>query len=146
MSESNPPHDAKTARLKSIATIVASLAALVTALGAYFKPTDHSVTKSSYEELTSVLKGISDQVDKDHEDLTELRGYVEGVIAGKSIPATVVQPVAGALPATSASVAKPAVSMTPTVIIQAPSRPAATVAKAPPVGFDTVMQRASSKK
>jgi hypothetical protein len=58
---------------------IAAAAALVTALGAFFKPPDHSVTKTAYETLSSGIKDLSDEQKRDHEDLVRLRGYMDGL-------------------------------------------------------------------
>ena len=89
-SESDPPKDVHASRLKSLGTLVAAVAALVTATGAYFKPQDHSVNKASYEELSKVIKDLSDESDKNHDDIVALRGYLEGVSRNSGpLPVTV---------------------------------------------------------
>lgn len=139
-AESDPPKDAKAARLKYLGTLVAATAALVTAFGAYFKPQDHSVNKASYEELTKVLKEVSDQAEKNHDDIVALRGYVEGTLASKPAPIPVLEQDAGAAPRDAGQAV---------AYVQIPSKPppppvhSSPKPPAPPP-FDTIVQQ--SKK
>jgi hypothetical protein len=59
--------------------VIAAMAALVTALGAFFKPPDHSVTKTAYDTISVGMKQIADEQRLDHDDIVKLRGYLEGL-------------------------------------------------------------------
>jgi hypothetical protein len=144
-SDSDPPKDVHASRLKSLGTLIASVAALVTATGAYFKPQDHSVNKATYEELTKSIKELSDVSEKNHDDIVALRGYVEGQASKNSGPFPVtVQSDAGSpalgrsgdAGATVAFVQVPSSRPPPPVL--APPRPP------PPQSFDTLVKQ--SKK
>lgn len=147
-SESDPPKDVHASRLKSLGTLIAAIAALVTATGAYFKPQDHSVNKASYEEITKTLKEMSDQTDKNHDDIVALRGYMEGVAASRSAPLPVTfPPDAGA--ATPHVLSSPSASTTVAYVQLPPKPPPPPVHTAArpqdPPSFDAVVQKASKK-
>ena len=155
MSESENPKDPQTSRLKGLATVIAASAALATALGAYFKPTDHSATRASYEELSKVMKDMATQADKDHDELVKLGGFVEGLSraqGGVSMPVAVPAPIPA--PVTSSSskpvvlkvgVAKPAVTSM-VALGDMPPPPVETAQRAAkvPEAFDMVLLK--SKK
>lgn len=90
----------KTSILKGWATVIASLAALVTAISALLKPPQEPAAKAAYETLAVVVKENSEQNAKNHDDIENLRNFLEGYTRGNgSTPAAVVD--AGA-PAPSA--------------------------------------------
>lgn len=62
--------------MRSSAILIASVVALLTSAGAFFKPQDHSVTQASYEELSKSLQALTDQQQKNHDDLVALRAYM----------------------------------------------------------------------
>jgi len=141
-SKSDPPKDIHASRLKYLGTLVAAVAALVTALGAYFKPQDHSVNKASYEELSKVIKDLSDESDKNHDDIVALRGYVEGAVTRNSGPLPIVVQDAG-----SASASRDAGAQTAFVQLP-PPRPVPSIRTGQrpptPANFDSLVQQ--SKK
>jgi len=72
--ESHAP--SRGANIRSWAIMVASIAALLTSVGAIFKPQDHSVTQQGYEEITKSLQAVTTQQQQTHDDLIALRTYV----------------------------------------------------------------------
>lgn len=154
MAESDPPKDVHASRLKSLGTLIAALAALVTATGAYFKPQDHSVSKVTYEELTKSIKELSDEGDKNHDDIVALRGYIEGTLAKRSeaIPVTVQSADGGAPTAFPMGLRMSSDAGTTVAVVQLPSiRPPPPVSTGqmrppPPQSFDSLVQKANAKK
>jgi hypothetical protein len=141
-SESDPPKDVHASRLKSLGTLIAAVAALVTAVGAYFKPQDHTVNKASYEELSKVIKELSDESDKNHDDIVALRGYVEGAVTRNSGPLPVtIQDAGVTAPARDAGAQVAFVQLPPPRPL--PSAHAVQRPPAPP-NFDSLVQQ--SKK
>jgi hypothetical protein len=145
MAESDPPKDVHASRIKSVGTLVAAIAALIAALGAWFKPQDQSINKATYEELSKVLKELADAQDKNHDDIVALRGYVEGTVAKNSGPIPVTSAADGgattatllrdAGPAPIAFVQMPA-PRTPPPPVHSQARPA------PPEDFNSLAQKA----
>ncbi len=72
--------------LKGWAAIIASIAALVTAVGAILKPTDTSATKATYETLSKAVKDNSEAAARNHDDLVALRAYMEGMRQSQIVP------------------------------------------------------------
>jgi hypothetical protein len=141
-SKSDPPKDVHASRLKYLGTLVAAVAALVTAVGAYLKPQDHSVNKASYEELSKVIKELSDESEKNHDDIVALRGYVEGAVSRNSGPLPVTVQDAG-----SASLSRDAGTAFAYVQLPPPSPlPSVRSGQRPPAppNFDSLVQQ--SKK
>jgi len=58
---------------------IAAVAALITAMGAFFKPQDHSVTKTAYDTLSASITQIAEGQKRDHDDVVALRGYLDGL-------------------------------------------------------------------
>jgi len=148
-SKSDPPKDVHASRLKYLGTLVAALAALVTALGAYFKPQDHSVNKASYEELSKVIKDLSDESDRNHDDIVALRGYLEGQLARNAAP----MPVTPALTdAGSTATARPLDAGAPIAYVQLPEPRAplptthANARPPAPPNFDSIVKQSQGKK
>jgi len=65
--------------LKGWATIIAAVAALITSVVSAVKPQDTSVTKNAYVTLSSSISKLSDAEQKNHEDIANLRGYLDGI-------------------------------------------------------------------
>ncbi len=136
------PGDVHASRLKSLGTLVAAMAALVAAIGSWFKPQDQSVNKASYEALSASMKDLSDQVDKDHDEIVALRGYTEGALRMVSAPASSVS-AAGTKDAGQSTVTLHAVG----VIEPASSSRRALDVRPPrsaPPSFQDVMQKAKN--
>jgi hypothetical protein len=81
-SESEPPPSGKSAKmvkLKAWASVITSMAALVASLGAFLKACDHTLTQNAYNTLSDNITKLSDEQQKNHEDLLSLRGYLDGL-------------------------------------------------------------------
>jgi hypothetical protein len=89
------PKDVHSSRIKSVATLVAAITALITALGAYMKPQDNSVNKESYETLSGIIVQLSEQNQKNHDDITALRGYVEALARNTPVTIATIDSVGG---------------------------------------------------
>jgi len=63
-------------QIRSWAIFIAAIASFFTAIAAYVKPEDRSVTKQSYEELSTALSAMADQNQKNHDDIVALRTYL----------------------------------------------------------------------
>jgi len=92
----------KPAILKGWATVIASVAALVTAISALLKTPAEPAAEASYKTLAAAVKENSEQSAKNHDDLLNLRNYMEGYIRADR-PAASAEP-----PAPVASTSAPA--------------------------------------
>jgi len=72
----------KTSILKGWAAVIASVAALVTAIGALLKTPKEPAAEAAYETLSAAVKNNSEQSAKNHDDVENLRNYLEGYIRG----------------------------------------------------------------
>lgn len=129
--------------IRSWAILVASLAGLATAIGAWVKPQDHTVAQQSYEELAKRLDAVADQQQKTHDDLVAMRTYM----AQKSGEVFVLP--SQSTQTTEGTVLRPLVRTSPSA--SSPLVPAASVKPPdiqpfvraePPPSFDHVLQRA----
>lgn len=82
-SDSTPP-DPKAQRLKSWANIIATTAALLTAVAAIFKPQDQTVSRNTYEQLKTAIEQTQQDVKQNHDDMVALHNYLAGYYAGNS--------------------------------------------------------------
>ncbi len=69
-------HGKAGAKIRSIAILIASVAALITSIGAFFRPQDHSVQQASYEELSKSITAAYEEQQKNHDDIVALRTYL----------------------------------------------------------------------
>lgn len=74
-----PKHSTRSDRLKSGAVFLASGAGLLASLGALLKTCDHSVTESAYNTLSESIVKLSDQEQKTQQDVSSIRGYLDGL-------------------------------------------------------------------
>lgn len=65
--------------LKEWGGLLAGVAGVLTAAGALLKSCDHSVTQSAYDTLGVSIAKLADQQQRDHNDLANLRGYIDGM-------------------------------------------------------------------
>jgi hypothetical protein len=135
-SESIPP-EAKgfVARVKSMATLLTAMAALVAGLGAMFKPQDQTATKSSYEELRTSVKELAKAADDNHDDLMALRAYLDGyanATKGVTLPAPTVSPPTPTAGASTVGAATSS-SSTPVVALLRPPPPVPQIHPKQPV-------------
>jgi len=111
---SQSPRQHKIELLKTWANVIATAAALITAVAAAVKPND-PVNKASYEELKTVIEQIQKNDVQNHEDIMALRTYLDGYYKGTGIP--IVLPPVGPLSAASAA----PVSSTAQIVLVKPS-------------------------
>jgi hypothetical protein len=91
--------------LKEWGGLLAGIAGVLTAIGALAKSCDHSVTQSAYNTLSDSITKLSDQQQKDHGDLANLRGYLDGLSHAPMIPVAAPTPSAALSPAAAAPAA-----------------------------------------
>lgn len=112
---SSVPPSAKgfVARAMGVKELILALSGLAVAIASIFKPQDHSTTKAAYEELSKDVQEVSSATQKNHDDLTALRGYLDGLrgttlVASTLVSATATMPSFPTHPpASAASLAKP---------------------------------------
>lgn len=145
--DSEPPTDPKAQRLKSWANIIATTAALLTAVAAVFKPQDQTVNRNTYEQLKASIESTNEDVKRNHDDMVVLHSYLQGYFAGSAM--FVAPPVNSALPilstttSTSTSSKPPTIQSAPIISFSAPS--ATTSYRLVPFPFPTVTPRASAQ-
>lgn len=106
--ESDPPpahHGDKprwTDKAKSLAAITTAMAALIAAFGAFAKTCDHSVTESAYNALSANITKLSDQEQKNQQDIAQLRGYLDGLSHAPILPSPAPPATASTVPAPGA--------------------------------------------
>jgi hypothetical protein len=85
--ESDPPPSAKrgnlVAKLNAYRNIILAVAALATAIGSWFRPTDTTATKNSFDWTSKKIEELSENEVKTHEDIVALRGYLDGYVKGQ---------------------------------------------------------------
>jgi hypothetical protein len=89
----------KSSLLKEWGGLLAGIAGVLTAAGALLKSADHSVTQSAYNTLSESIAKLSDQQQKDHEDMANIRGYLDGM--ARTPPASRFSAVGGSPPPAS---------------------------------------------
>jgi hypothetical protein len=82
--DSTPPTDPKAQRLRSWANIIATTAALLTAVAAIFKPQDQTVNRNTYEQLKHSIEETNDSVKQNHDDTVAMHNYLAGYFAGNA--------------------------------------------------------------
>jgi hypothetical protein len=80
-SDSTPPSK-KPSKMRDLATLISAVTAMIVAIGSYFRPQDHTVTQKSYETCVDGIAKIQDAEQKNHDDIANLRGFVEGYTHG----------------------------------------------------------------
>jgi hypothetical protein len=70
--------------------LIIGIAAVLTALASWFKPTDITATKATYEvlsvkvnELAKTTEDLSKAIEESHDEVANLRSYIEGFNNGK---------------------------------------------------------------
>ena len=64
------------AKMQRLTTFLASLAALLTAVGALIKSCDHSVTENAYATLAKGMQQVQSATEQNHQDLVALHSYL----------------------------------------------------------------------
>lgn len=72
-------------RVKSLATLMAAVTALVVAVSGYFKKPAEPAAKATYNELSEGLKDLSDQIGKNHDDILATRNFFDGWMKAQSV-------------------------------------------------------------
>lgn len=67
-------------RIKTLTTLVASLAALATAVAAFTRPPDTTASRNTYEELSQAMKEISVENVKNHDEIVALHAFIDGFL------------------------------------------------------------------
>jgi hypothetical protein len=80
-ADTDPPPGtpSKREKMRSTISLMTHVVALMAATGAFFKTCDHSVTKSAYDALSADIQKLSDQDQKNHDDLVAIHGYLDGL-------------------------------------------------------------------
>jgi hypothetical protein len=141
--------------LKGWAAIIAALAAMLTSVGSWYKPQDTSVEKTAYETLSTSISKLSDSEQKNHEDISNLRGYLDGISrapllvpadTATSSPAPTPLPADAPHPAPHAAATSPSTSGPISFALSAPPVPAVHAAPAPvaPPAFSAVAAAAAA--
>lgn len=92
--ETPPVQESKTIslinQLLSYKGLIIGIAAVITAIASWFKPPDVTATKATYEvlsirvnELTKTTEDLSKLIENSHDEVTNLRAYIEGFNNGK---------------------------------------------------------------
>jgi hypothetical protein len=146
LSSDDDDNDPKNKRMKSLANIIATTAALVTAVGALLKPTDTTVTEKSYSQLKTAIEHTAQDVKQNHDDMVALHNYLLGYYAGDqfSLPplssSTIVVD-AGAMVSGMASAAQPPVSVPTSLTVPIPSPTPQPHASKPKANPQTITMR-----
>jgi len=72
-------------KLNAYRNIILAVAALATAVGSWFKPTDTTTVKQSFDWTTEKVQELSKNDVQMHEDIAALRAYLEGMKNSGSI-------------------------------------------------------------
>jgi len=99
--KSDPPSKGKhfIERLNAYRNIILATAALATAIGSWFKPTDTTATKQSFDWTTKKVDEPAKNDVQMHDDIVALRAYLEGMRAAQPVAPVTPAPVVPA-PAT----------------------------------------------
>lgn len=143
-------------RLNAYRNIILAVAALATAITSWFRPTDTTATKNSFEWTSKKIEELSANDLKTKEDLVALRNFLEGYVqAQRAVTPTPAAPVAapvglgslgtlgqgagsgsgavaGSSRPTTRPPRRPAVQPPPDPVVAAPAPPPLPVMKANP--------------
>ena len=114
---------------KGLGGILLGAAALVTAVGAIFRPESESKAEASYAELAPILLENQARQQKDHDDLVALREYLtayvkshEAVVTPVTASSSAPSPSPSPMPTIIHAAAPPSAAPPPHVADQAPPR------------------------
>jgi hypothetical protein len=71
-------------RMNAMKGVILAISALVASIASFFKPTDTTATKNSYEYLSKQVEQLSKTDVQNHDDVMALRSYLEGYIKAQS--------------------------------------------------------------
>ena len=128
--------------LKHVATLIAAVAALVTACASFYRKPPEEDAKTAYDTLSKELEKVSGDTSRNHDDVVALHNFLEGFMRAKEIPVvdagtpSAVAPLPAPVTPTSHTAlwggsAKPAASSRPAVVALPPPSPAPTMYRAP---------------
>ncbi len=120
------------AKLNAMKGLILAAAALITAIGSWFRPQDMKVTKSSYETLAASIEEIGKEVDKNHDDIIAIRGYLDGLVKNGNNDYVPV-PVPVSFPSSSPSASASAVTYHPIYFIKPKPASSSSVSPVPSV-------------
>lgn len=78
------PSNAFVGKLRAYRDIILAIAALATAVGSWFRPTDTTATKNSFDWTSKQIEKLSADNVKSQQDLLALHNFLEGYIKGQS--------------------------------------------------------------
>jgi len=79
-NSASPEANSFALRLKSLATVIAAVTALLVALSGFFKKPEEPAAKASYTELAEAVKNVSESTAKNHDDIVALQAYIDGYL------------------------------------------------------------------
>jgi hypothetical protein len=82
-TKSNPPTSKFVEKLKAYRDIILAVAALATAVGSWFRPTDTTATKNSFDWTSQQIEKLSTDNVKTQQDLIALHNFLEGYLKGQ---------------------------------------------------------------
>ncbi len=66
-------------RTRPIALLITTLLSMLMATFSWFKPVSKKTTEITYTVLSDKIKELSDQLQKNHDDIVALKGYIDGM-------------------------------------------------------------------
>jgi|SRR5271154_1095230 len=75
--------------LKHFASLIAALAALITAIGAFYRKPPEIDAATAYDVLSKEVEKVSADAVQNHNDLVALHGFLEGYMRAKETPGAV---------------------------------------------------------
>lgn len=133
------------AKLNAMKGFILTVAALMTAVGSWFKPQDLKVTKSSYETLAHSMEEMGKEIDQNHDDIVAIRGYLEGLVKNGHAPIPV--SISSVSPSLSTST-NPTYLIKPKEMVFASAMPSMHPKTPPtwkPVPFDQIKAKAKAE-
>jgi len=86
-------------RAKSVSTVIASVTALIVAVGGLLRKPEEPAARATYEEMGQSVKELTEAATRNHDDIVALRGYVDGVSRSAVMAAPSASSAASARPA-----------------------------------------------
>lgn len=83
-------------KIKSVATLITAVSALLAALGSYMKEPDTTASSKSYDVLISEIRTLSEENQRQHDMIMGLRGALDHIVHTQrysySAPRTTIRP------------------------------------------------------
>ena len=83
-TKSNPPTSKFVEKLKAYRDIILAVAALATAIGSWFRPTDTTATENSFDWTSKQIEKLSADNIKTQQDIVALHNFLEGYLNGQT--------------------------------------------------------------